>query len=238
MAFGMMTMAMISLAAQHDPTGVRFDVFDGSAADSSLLGRLGRLRHTVPHPVREVGVRELAAVIAEIAAEVERRQRGEAGDSPPSLYLFIFDIQRFRDLRKSDDDFGFSSSRYGEEKVTPPSKLFADILRDGPPLGVHTIIWCDSLNNLNRTFERSTLREFEMRVLFQMSANDSSTLIDSPAAGRLGPNRGLYFSEEEGRLEKFRPYGIASDEWLDAVRESFRARPEAEVVAGPSVEAS
>ena len=61
-----------------------------------------------------------------------------------------------------------------------PSKLFADILRDGPPIGVHTIIWCDSVNNMNRTLDRQGMKEFENRILFQMSANDSSTLIDTP----------------------------------------------------------
>ena len=76
-----------------------------------------------------------------------------------------------------------------------PSKQLGNILRDGPPVRVHTIVWCDSLNNLNRSFERQGLREFEIRVLFQMSPNDSSTLIDNPAAGKLGEHRALFFSE-------------------------------------------
>src|SRR5262249_14844580 len=156
-------------------------------------GVLGKLAGVLPHPVTDIPWRDLKTTIAEIAAEVDRRQQ-EPGDIPP-IYLFIFDIQRFRELRKSEDDFGFS--RYGEEKEVPPSKLFGNILRDGPPLGVHTVVWCDSLNNLNRTFDRQTLKEFELRVLFQMSGNDSSTLIDSPAAGKLGENRALFFSEEE-----------------------------------------
>ena len=126
--------------------------------------------------------------------------------SPP-IYLLIYDLQRFRDLRKADDDFGFSPLRRGRRPTRPRSS--------SPPSsatarrsGVHTLVWCDSLNNLNRTFDRQSLREFEIRVLFQMSANDSSTLIDSPAAGKLGENRALFFSEEEGRTEKFRPYGL------------------------------
>ena len=92
-------------------------------------------------------------------------------------------------------------------------------------MGVHTIVWCDSLNNLNRSFDRQGLREFEIRVLFQMSANDSSTLIDTPAAGKLGEHRALFFSEEEGKLEKFRPYAYPDDEWLASVRQQLRSRP-------------
>jgi hypothetical protein len=57
-----------------------------------------------------------------------------------------------------------------------------------------------------------------MRVLFKMSGNDSSTLIDTPAASRLGFHRALFVSEEQGRLEKFRPYGTPTQEWIDRIR--------------------
>jgi S-DNA-T family DNA segregation ATPase FtsK/SpoIIIE len=226
-AIGMISTAVISLAAQHAPAdhpgasqGVRFYLLDGSPADSRNAGILGQLDGVVPHAVKEVAWRDLSAVITELAAEVERRQK-EATEAA-TIYLIVYDLQRFRDLRKGEDDFGFS--RYGEEKVTPPSKLFVNILREGPAVGVHTIVWCDSLNNLNRTFDRQSLREFEVRVLFQMSANDSSTLIDSPVAGKLGPHRALFFSEEEGRLEKFRPYGLPTDEWLASIRRQLQGR--------------
>jgi hypothetical protein len=76
------------------------------------------------------------------------------------------------------------------------------------------MVWVDTLNNLNRTFDRATLRELEHRVLFQMSSADSSTLIDSPLANRLGMHRALLVSEEAGQLEKFRPYGPPAEEWV------------------------
>jgi hypothetical protein len=52
-----------------------------------------------------------------------------------------------------------------------------------------------------------------------MSAADSSNLIDSPAANKLGQNRALAYSEEQGVMEKFRPYGLPSTEWLGHVKE-------------------
>ena len=61
------------------------------------------------------------------------------------------------------------------------------------------------------------LKEFDYRVLFQMSANDSSNLIDSTAAGGLGQHRGLLYSEETGQVEKFRPYAVPEEEWLAGV---------------------
>mgnify|MGYP006966960505 CR=1 FL=1 len=66
-----------------------------------------------------------------------------------------------------------------------------------------------------------TLRELELRCAFQMSATDSSNLIDSPAAGKLGQNRSLLYLEEHGSLEKFRPYSLPSDDWLEKLRVHF-----------------
>ena len=57
-------------------------------------------------------------------------------------------------------------------------------------MGIHTIIWCDSVNNMNRTLDRQGMKEFENRILFQMSANDSSTLIDTPAGQQAGREPG------------------------------------------------
>ncbi|MDG3004692.1 FtsK/SpoIIIE domain-containing protein [Paludisphaera mucosa] len=229
-ALAMMLMAGVAIAAQHPPkkrTGVKFYMLDGSPVDSWLAGKLGQLKDWLPHNVTNVTQRNLAASINEIACEIDRRRdhAGDADDQAP-VYLVIYDLQRFRELRKSDDDFGFSSSSsFGEEKAPSPGKQFGDILREGPSFGVHTIVWIDSVNNMNRMFDRNALREFELRILFQMSANDSSTVIDSPAAGKLGENRALFYSEEENRVEKFRPYSLPDPEWAAEVKAKFAARP-------------
>ena len=86
--------------------------------------------------------------------------------------------------------------------------MLVGIVREGPVSGVHVVAMCDTLASLQRAFDRNALREFDWKVLFQISPADSSTLIDSPAASRLGTNRGLLHSEELGMLEKFRPYAL------------------------------
>ena len=135
------------------------------------------------------------------------RSGGRAsGASPAGSH----DLHRFRKIRQSDEfDFGGSES----SKPTP-DKCFSTIVSEGPLQGVHSIIWCDSLSNVNRSFNRKTLREFEMRILFQMSVTDSSELIDSPHASKLGLYRALLFLEEQGSVEKFRPYAMPDPEWL------------------------
>ena len=146
--------------------------------------------------------------------------RREASDetNPPPIYLFVYGLQRYRMLRKSEDEFSFGSGGE-EEKKANPGKQFADLLREGPPHGIHVVAWSDTPASVERTLDRASLREFDNRVLFQMSANDSSNLIDSPVANKLGQNRALAYSEEQGTLEKFRPYALPDDAWLAHVRQ-------------------
>jgi len=47
-----------------------------------------------------------------------------------------------------------------------------------------------------------------------MSANDSASLIDSPKASNLGLHRALYYNEQAGTLETFRPYAAPDNAWL------------------------
>ena len=241
-ALGITAGVIAALAAQHDPGHVKFVLLDGTPSDGPNADVLGGVVSALPHEVERGTTRTLPRIVNELAEEVERRRMDESPDSTP-IYIFIHDLNRFRDLRKKEDDFGFGS--YGSEGSPPPSpsKQFATILREGPMVNIHAIVWCDTVNNLNRTFDRQALGEFEMRVLFQMSSNDSSSLIDSPAAGKLGTNRAYFHSEEQGRIEKFRPYGLPTPTFLNSLRERLAAKPNvvrekpvAEAVEGEVVE--
>jgi DNA segregation ATPase FtsK/SpoIIIE, S-DNA-T family len=221
-ALGTFCSALVSLAAQSpaDSEGTRFYLFDGSAAGSDQTATLKRLAD-LPIGAHVVNARQLEAAVGELSAELASRQETPDEHSAP-IVVFVYGLHKLRALRKGEDDFGFS--RGGETRPPDPGKQFAAILRDGPAAGIFAITWCDSLNNLNRAWDRQTLREFEMRVVLQMSANDSSTLIDTPMAARLGPHRALLHSEEQGTLEKFRPYRQPSGDWLTQVANQLRAK--------------
>ncbi len=95
--------------------------------------------------------------------------------------------------------------------------MFNELICEGTRLGFHVIATCDTYNNVSRFLSRKALSEFEMRVLFQMSATDSASLIDSPKAGLLGLHRALFFNAQEGYLETFRPYALPGNDWLEQV---------------------
>jgi S-DNA-T family DNA segregation ATPase FtsK/SpoIIIE len=206
--------ALVSLAAQLPRRSAQFVILDGSSADSPQAGGLARVSSVLPHACRAVTWREVPDVIAELAKEAERRTQADEHDAP-TIVLVIYGLQRYRMLRRSEDAFGPSL----DEAAGPhPEVQFAQLLREGPGVGVHVLAWADTLATLERTLDRQTQREFDHRVLFQMSATDSSNLIDSPVANQLGLYRALLYSEEQGGIEKFRPYDILRDDWLAAVR--------------------
>ncbi|MBM3128264.1 MAG: hypothetical protein FJ009_06440 [Chloroflexi bacterium] len=149
----------------------------------------------------------------ELATETQRRIDADEANASPR-FLFLYGLQRARDLRQ-DDNFAMPSFDSTQPAAPNPAQQFSAILRDGPEVGIHTLVWCDTVTNLNRGLDRRGLREFAMRVVFQMGAEDSANLIDSPAASKLGAHRALFYSEDEGRLEKFRPYAIPIQQWLD-----------------------
>ncbi|MEI6240810.1 MAG: FtsK/SpoIIIE domain-containing protein, partial [Planctomycetia bacterium] len=177
----LLSMSMVSLAAGHDPhpggaTGrpARFVLFEPAIAEEKPEILLATLAKNLPHDVDVVGRLGVADAMERLAAEVRRRVDAQILDGE-SVFVVIRDLARFRELRKADDGFGFS---FGSEKKVGPAQNFLDVLKDGPTVGIHTLLWCDSLTNLMRTFERGTLKEFELRILFQMSGSDSSQLID------------------------------------------------------------
>jgi hypothetical protein len=210
-ALGMLATVLVGLALPQPPASLV--VVDGASANPPTNGIFARLAGTLPCPVKLAGTRQAVEVLAELSTEVANRQ--SAGTAGPPVFLVIAGLHRCRDLRRAEDDFGFSR-RDGDARV-PPALLLADLLRDGPPVGVHVLAWCDTLNNLQRALDRQAMRELGFRVAMQMGVADASTFIDSPAPAKLGMHRAILFSEEDGRLEKFRPYGPPPDGWLGEV---------------------
>ena len=221
-AAAMVLVSLASLAAQYKPQDACFYILNFSQVDTPYAELFGKVGDSLPHSAQVVERRTLAEVIAKTASEVKERSDTESTDEKGAIFLVVFGMQRARDLRQEDDlSYGTLTE---EHETLSPAGQFNAILREGPDVGVFTIAWCDTYTNLMRTLDRRALREFEMRVIFQMSAEDSSNLIDSPLGNKLGPYRALYFGEEDGRLEKFCPYGLPTKEWLAWVGEQLRKR--------------
>ncbi|MBX3372475.1 MAG: hypothetical protein KF817_01460 [Phycisphaeraceae bacterium] len=191
-----------SVNGETAAAGPTLILIDGTPADAALAGCLGSAAGALRLAPRMVGFRDIEEAMRDLGAELDRRL--EATSPSPPLLLFIHGLQRFRQLRQSED-YSFSMSG---DSAPAADRILARMIREGPVVRMHTILWCDTPANLLRFLDRQTLREFALRVLFQMGAADSTTLIDSPAASLLGLHRALLHNEEEGITEKFRPYAL------------------------------
>ena len=212
----------ICLAVAAQVPEAKFVVLDGTPVDSFLAGQMPAVLEGLPQEVKFVDYRQVDDAINELSEEMERR-RGQDQLQPP-IFLIVNGLQRYRTLRKSEDDFSFSVSSDDGPKKPKPDKQLVELVKEGPNVGIHLVTWVDTLASIERTFERGLMREFDYRVLFQMSANDSSNLVDSPVANKLGFFRALAYSEEKGSMEKFRPYGVPPKEWLEDFKGRLAAR--------------
>ena len=221
-ALGMLSAAVVSVAAASPDA--RVVVFDGARPGEEGDGVWRRVVDAMPGETQLVDQRTATAVIGELAEELATREAAAddpSAPTPPPIYVVMHNAGRFRELRKREDDFSFGMSSDGPKK---PDAQFADLVRNGPALGIHVLVWCDSYNSVTRLLDRQMTREFALRVAMQMSAADSSHLLDSPAASDLKMHRALFYNDETGQAEKFRPYGMPTDEWLARVAEATTQR--------------
>ena len=212
-ALGVLTATVLALMGQGASVNpglprAKFVVLDGSLLDSNAnkcwleIAKLGK-----GDCCQVAGPRETTAALQSVVEEIKKR----ANTVAEPIFVIVYDISRFRDLKKAEDDYG----GYGgsdKEQVVNPSALWSEIVKDGPAAGVFPIVWCDGFQTAQRWLGRELLNRFETRILFAMNANDSSNLIDSPAASKLGPNRALLSRGDLGTIDKFRPYGVLSPE--------------------------
>lgn len=208
-SLSMLAVALVSLGTQYPRGAVRFVLLDSTVPESPEREFLDRVVSAVPHEVVRVKGGEVTDAMNTLAEELKRRNAEEEKAAGPETFVLIQDLQNYKKLRQ-EDEFSFSST-----DTASPASILLNLISDGPAHGIHIIATCDSFNNVNRFLGRKNLSEFEMRVLFQMSASDSASLIDSPDAATLGMHRALYYNDREGYTEMFRPYARPGNEWIE-----------------------
>ncbi|NGO38651.1 ATP-binding protein [Limisphaera ngatamarikiensis] len=209
-AFTMLALAPIMLAAQLPRHAARFYFFDASPPDAPETRLLQNLLPQLPHPAHLVRPSDTDHTLRALLAEIQQRTENPAPDQP-QLFLLVHRIQYHKKLRY-DEDAAFALD--SDAATEHPGLIFDRLITQGGNLGCHVLLTCDTYANLLRQLSRKAIAEFELRVLFQMSANDSASLIDSPQANRLGLHRALLFHGQEGWIETFRPYALPDPAWF------------------------
>lgn len=212
--------SILSLAAQLSPTAAGFHIIDMSSADATWAGGLEQLTNALPHRNNVTSRRGLTSTITELGREVDRRLANDAASSP-SVFLILFGLHRMADLRQEEGSSWSQPDGQADLRLT-----FAKVLREGPEVGIHTLIWADSQSSAARVLDRRMLADCARRVVGPMSEQDSIALIDEPKAGRLDkPHRLIRFDEDRpGDLEVFRPYVPGTPDWFVTAAQQIAAR--------------
>ncbi|MFN9564419.1 MAG: FtsK/SpoIIIE domain-containing protein [Pirellulaceae bacterium] len=189
--------------ASHDK--LQLAIFDGQAGDSeSGLG--AKLAGLVPQ-MELADSRSAVPLLERLHQQLKDRISQGHGSWEPVLWC-VSPLERFRDFRKSDD---FS---FGDSGTPAPDAVFQELLREGPAVGMHAIVWAQNASSIPRWLPRQSMQDFELRALMTMSAQDSNNLIDQPTAQKMNANVMLLYDDATGRITKFRPYELDSPEPL------------------------
>jgi hypothetical protein len=214
---GMLTSALLSLAARRDELDPKFHILNFTNVEEEWHEFVQMAGDLLPYETALGGRTQLAQMMAGLAEECSRRM-STPEELRPREYLFAFGLQRAKDLRVED---GFKASTFGvAEKVITPAENFATILKEGPEVGIHVLAWCDMAANVKRTLGRNLINEFNYRAAGRMSQDDSQFIIESTAAAKIDREfRAVFYDEDRpGHLEKFRPFAIPNDRiWLKQV---------------------
>ncbi len=170
-------------SAAERAAGARFYILDGTRPDAPEAGYLARLVAAVPHAVSVVEPRQADAADRRIGPRIGAPPAGGAYRRPAAdLPVHL----QFGPIPRPAQGGRVRLRRAGRGEAGQPRQA----VRLDPPRG--TGLWhphprlVRSLSTVNRLLDRQSLRDFDMRVLFQMNATDSSSLMDSPDAGAAG----------------------------------------------------
>src|SRR5262249_25504227 len=154
------------------PGSARFILCDATPPGTPQRDYVEKVVQAVSCEITLAKPGDLPEIMKDMAAEAARRAELADPEAASPVFLFIHGMQRFSRLRY-EEEFGFSSST--TETEVSPGAVLNDLICERTRLGFHVIASCDTYNNVNRFLSRKALSEFELRVLFQMSANDSAS---------------------------------------------------------------
>lgn len=194
--------ATISASTAHTDQSATFVTLNFMRREDTLNEELQSVFESLPFSSQIVSkTAEIVETITAIKEEIDERRKDE--ERPQDhIYLSIYAFQLARMFDKG--------GRRGDD-VSESGMLLDYILKNGPAVGVFTILQCDNWDNLLRI--GNPLSSFTYRVALQMTENDSNKIVGSSIASKLFVfNRPssvyrAYFRDNNRNINiKFKPY--------------------------------
>jgi len=193
---------VLSAAVQRSPADVSFVIAQFARPSSAFHGFFAPAEN-LPHGVQIVGPASAFAALQAMAAELGARL-ADAGHTPhPRRFFLIAGLHRWQELA-AEGEWG---------KQTEAATLLTKIAEHGPEVGIHVVIWADSVATAERALRRAGVGQFALRVGLRLqSPAESDSLLGVPAAASLADNRALFRDADwpHEQVEKFKPYSTSS----------------------------
>lgn len=167
------------------------------------------------------------SAVKDIVAEMYSQLGGRSGTQ--KKYLMVFGYQRAEELKSTVKLYGDKRIRdafgiMADEKDKSYRDMFSDILRQGAQVGIHTIIWQDSFTALD-VEDRNFASFFNLKIAFEMSEGEYSRFVGENNTELLGENNAIFYDKTKDN-QKFRPYQMPNEEWVDDICRTLVNKPE------------
>lgn len=213
--YGLLTAATLSAMIQYQPNEVEFVVADFARSSSPNARVFPSLADLFEHRLTVRGQRDAADETAAILDILDHRAMDD-GNAHPTLLVVVAGLNRWRALRTSRGEFG------GPGPLTERLLRIAD---EGPDVGVHLMMWVDSLSSLSRLTSHGSTGYFDLRVALRVDDQESAALLGTRAAALMAENRAIFRHEDwgSGRAEKFKPYTVPGMEQIREINAALAA---------------
>lgn len=188
------------LLAALSAASVETWVCDYLGVDAPWSSVLERLQLHARAPLTVARHRDTTEILRRVAESVAQRHDRKEYRSATQV-LMLGGLHRARD--------------FDPVEMTEASELLERILRDGPEVGVHVICWCDRLVSLQRRLASSALRELSLRLVGQMSKEDSYQIIDSDLAAQLDSSQFALDDHDRATTVRLRRFDMPPLTWFE-----------------------
>ena len=177
------------------------------------------LSKMLPHFIKYIPFDEANDVMKNLYEEFLRREKGQS--EKKDSYMLVYGLQRARDLRSNNvyqiknisDDFDEFGESPTQQLTAKPHEMFMNLLQRGGSVGINALVWEDNFKVFMAHYA-NMLSNFEMRVAFTMSDEDSINYIEEPNGSKIGENSAVYSYNGN---QKFRPYKKPDLYWLKKI---------------------
>ena len=213
-ALSMLSVLYGELASRAENAGnelIRLvDMSDDYLPDAEYLNEIAA---RFPRQIKRIGGRQVADMINDTHKILMARKREQA-DRSERLFLMIFGLDSLNMLKP-----GMAGEEDGELSL---NQKLQQILRDGPEMGINSILWARSYAGFKSVLEFRYLNQyFNKRIYFDEEADAEAVLGIARSMKELEEKSVLYRDMDKAVPNAFRVFELPTADWLESVATAY-----------------